>query len=261
MILNPNMAATRPSPVVEAKRWIADKTFSPDLPLLNVSQAAPVDPPPRALREAMADVALTLPAAHVYGPVLGLPALREALAARFSQAYGGPITPGNVAITQGCNQAFCAALSTLAGPGDEVILPSDAEAREELLYRRTRVECATVQSLTTVAGTSLRGEKGLAQRATCLLADGTTARVDIGFSRRPEPVEWDGGSVVGTIAPGWRIVATEPLAGLEPLAAPDPRDLPNNHLAYAGQWFFFALTALVIYILALRRRSTRARAD
>lgn len=50
---------------------------------------------------------------------------------------------------------------------DEVILPSDAEAREELLYRRTRVECATVQSLTTVAGTSLRGEKGLAQRATC----------------------------------------------------------------------------------------------
>ena len=53
----------------------------------------------------------------------------------------------------------------------------------------------------------------------------------------------------------------EPLAGLEPLAAPDPRDLPNNHLAYAGQWFFFALTALVIYILALRRRSTRARAD
>ena len=45
------------------------------------------------------------------------------------------------------------------------------------------------------------------------------------------------------------------------MAAPDPRDLPNNHLAYAGQWFFFALTALVIYILALRRRSTRARAD
>lgn len=124
MILNPNMAATRPSPVVEAKRWIADKSFAPDLPLLNVSQAAPVDPPPLALRQAMADTALTLPAAHVYGPVLGLPALREAIAARFSQAYGGTITPGNVAITQGCNQAFCAALATLAGPGDEVILPT-----------------------------------------------------------------------------------------------------------------------------------------
>ncbi|MGR3364496.1 MAG: aminotransferase [Maritimibacter harenae] len=124
MIVNPALAATRPSPVVEAKRWIADKTFAPDLPLLNVSQAAPVDPPPVPLREAMAETALTLPAAHVYGPVLGLPALREEVAAQFSTAYGGRITPGNVAITQGCNQAFCAAVATLAGPGDEVILPT-----------------------------------------------------------------------------------------------------------------------------------------
>lgn len=124
MIVNPALAATRPSPVVEAKRWIADKTFAPDLPLLNVSQAAPVDPPPVPLREAMAETALTLPAAHVYGPVLGLPALREEVAAQFSTAYGGTITPGNVAITQGCNQAFCAAVATLAGPGDEVILPT-----------------------------------------------------------------------------------------------------------------------------------------
>jgi surfeit locus 1 family protein len=30
--------------------------------------------------------------------------------------------------------------------------------------------------------------------------------------------------------------------------------LPNNHLMYAGQWFFFALTALVIYVLALRKK-------
>ncbi|MAM60287.1 aminotransferase [Maritimibacter sp. UBA3975] len=124
MIVNPNLAATRPSPVVEAKRWVADKTFAPDLPLLNVSQAAPVDPPPQALREAMAQTALTLPAAHVYGPVLGLPDLREELAQQVSRHYGGPVTPGNVAITQGCNQAFCAALATLAGPGDEVLLPT-----------------------------------------------------------------------------------------------------------------------------------------
>jgi len=29
---------------------------------------------------------------------------------------------------------------------------------------------------------------------------------------------------------------------------------PNNHLSYAIQWFFFAATALVIYVLALRKR-------
>jgi surfeit locus 1 family protein len=49
-------------------------------------------------------------------------------------------------------------------------------------------------------------------------------------------------------------VADPPVGGLAANAAPDPADLPNNHLAYAGQWFFFALTALVIYVLALRRR-------
>ena len=30
--------------------------------------------------------------------------------------------------------------------------------------------------------------------------------------------------------------------------------MPNNHLAYAVQWFLFALTALVIYAIALRKR-------
>ena len=62
----------------------------------------------------------------------------------------------------------------------------------------------------------------------------------------------------GIIAPGGEaggvLHAAQRPAGLQPLAPPDPGDLPNNHLAYAGQWFFFALTALVIYILALRRR-------
>jgi aspartate/methionine/tyrosine aminotransferase len=122
--LNPNMAATFPPPVMEARRWLDGITFPADRPLLNVSQAAPVDPPPRALREAIADVALNIPEAHLYGPVLGLPALREKIAADWTGAYGGQIAPGQVAITSGCNQAFCAALATLAAAGDEVILPT-----------------------------------------------------------------------------------------------------------------------------------------
>lgn len=144
---------------------------------------------------------------------------------------------------------------------DEVRYPRDPEAIEQVLYRRTTVDCASVTGATTTAGTSARGEKGVAQRVQCNLADGTPVRVDLGFSRNPAPIEWGGGAITGTIAPGGRVVAIEPVAGLEPLARPDPRALPNNHLAYAGQWFFFALTALVIYILALRRRATRARDD
>ncbi|NHB76730.1 aminotransferase [Rhodobacter calidifons] len=122
--LNPAFAATDPPPVMEARRWIEGVRFPADRPLINVSQAAPVDSPPLALRQALAEAALHDPQAHLYGPVLGLPALREEIAAQWSAAYGGAVTPDQVAITQGCNQAFCTVLATLAGPGDEVILPT-----------------------------------------------------------------------------------------------------------------------------------------
>lgn len=122
--LNPAFAATEPPPVMEARRWIQGVTFPADRPLINVSQAAPVDSPPLGLRQALADAALNNPDAHLYGPVLGLPALREEIAAQFSSAYGGAIAAAQVAITQGCNQAFCAVMATLAGAGDEVILPT-----------------------------------------------------------------------------------------------------------------------------------------
>ena len=122
--LNPAMAATAPPPVMEARRWLDGVTFPPDRPLINVSQAAPTEPPPLALRQAIAEAALHNDAAHLYGPVLGLPALRAEIAAQWSVAYGGQIAPSHVAITQGCNQAFTAIMSTLAGAGDEVILPT-----------------------------------------------------------------------------------------------------------------------------------------
>ena len=123
-ILNPAMAATDPPPVMEARRWAAEAYFPPDRPLINISQAAPVDLPPLALRQAIADAAINDPAAHLYGPVLGLPALRAEIAQQWSSAYHGIITPDQVAITQGCNQAFTAVMATLAGAGDEVILPT-----------------------------------------------------------------------------------------------------------------------------------------
>ena len=122
--LNPAMRATDPPPVMEARRWIEGVTFPPDRPLINVSQAAPVASPPLPLRQALAEAALNDPQAHLYGPVLGLPALRAEIASQWSAAYGGRVTPDQVAITQGCNQAFTAVMSTLAGPGDQVILPT-----------------------------------------------------------------------------------------------------------------------------------------
>ena len=111
-------------PVMEARRWIDGVSFPENRPLLNLSQAAPVDPPPQALREAMAQAILEEPSAHLYGPVLGQPELRQELATQWSASYGGRIASNEVAITSGCNQAFTAAIATLTSEGDEIILPT-----------------------------------------------------------------------------------------------------------------------------------------
>lgn len=117
-------AATFPPPVMEARRWLTGVNFPADRPLINVSQAAPVDPPPAPLRQAMADVALTNDEAHLYGPVLGLPELRAELAAQTAAHYAGTVHAEQVCITSGCNQAFAAAIAMLCSEGDEVILPT-----------------------------------------------------------------------------------------------------------------------------------------
>lgn len=111
-------------PVMEARRWLDGVAFTDERPLINVSQAAPIDPPPEGLRAAIAEAAMNVPDAHLYGAVLGRDDLRAEVARQWSVAYGGAIKADEVAITSGCNQAFCAALATLCDEGDEVILPT-----------------------------------------------------------------------------------------------------------------------------------------
>lgn len=127
------------------------------------------------------------------------------------------------------------------------------------LFRHTRVVCDRVTGTSAVAGRSQAGEAGWAKIARCELDGGGTAEIALGWTREPSaPVAWTGGEALGFIGPageGVRLVAAPPLAGFEQLAAPDPNDLPNNHLSYAVQWFLFAATALVIYGLALVRRN------
>ena len=63
--------ATFAPPVMEARRWLEGVSFSEERPLLNVSQAAPVDPPPLPLREFLAETALNVPDAHLLRPCSG----------------------------------------------------------------------------------------------------------------------------------------------------------------------------------------------
>jgi aspartate/methionine/tyrosine aminotransferase len=125
---------------MESRRWLAGASFTADRPLINVSQAAPVDPPPLALRQVIADAALNNAAAHVYGPVLGMPALKAEVATQWSAAYGGAISENQVAITSGCNQAFCAAVATLAAAGDAVMIPTPWYFNHKMWLDMTGVE-------------------------------------------------------------------------------------------------------------------------
>jgi surfeit locus 1 family protein len=51
-----------------------------------------------------------------------------------------------------------------------------------------------------------------------------------------------------------RLVAASAPPGLQPSALPTIESIPNNHRLYAVQWFLFALIAVVIYVLAVRKR-------
>lgn len=126
-----------------------------------------------------------------------------------------------------------------------------------LPYRKVAIECVSARQPEAKSGRNDRGESGWKLSMLCITDNGMAMPVVLGWSRDFHPVPWDGGAVTGTYLAdktGSRVIANPPLAGLQANAVPDPKDLPNNHWSYAIQWFAFALTALVIYGLALRKR-------
>ncbi|MCC2978109.1 SURF1 family protein [Sphingomonas sp. PL-96] len=142
------------------------------------------------------------------------------------------------------------------------------------LFRRVSAHCLEVTDWTTTAGRTRDGATGWRHVAHCRTgAEGPGFRADMGVSNDPKlRPAWQGGVVTGMLTQastgqpaiaalfagkttGERLIVSETAApGLAPSRQPDPADLPNNHLAYAVQWFAFAAIALVIYVLALRRR-------
>lgn len=108
------------SPIAEAHAWLPHRTG--ERPLLDLSQAAPSYPTAPEIAAHVADVAHRADGGR-YAPPPGLPALREAFATEMSRDYAAAIGPEHILPTGGCNQAFCAVLSALTEPGDEVIVP------------------------------------------------------------------------------------------------------------------------------------------
>lgn len=144
-----------------------------------------------------------------------------------------------------------------------VQFPAD-RSDQRLLFQRASLECRDPKDFVTQGA----GKAGYRIIATCAgggqVQLGTT--LDLGAK-----ISWAGGLVTGSIGqvPDSRpmivtvfdrtprelmLISDKPLAGLMANPRRSLDEIPNNHLSYAVQWFAFAGVALVIYVLALRKR-------
>ena len=142
-----------------------------------------------------------------------------------------------------------------------IIYPTIPLKTEQLpLFRHATGMCQRIVGHRAQAGENRAGEPGYAQIVDCSTgAEGPGMSVEVGWSKNPNArVNWGGGLVSGVIAPDrrsrMRLVAASAPQGLEPSAPPSLSSIPNNHRSYALQWFAFAAIALIIYVLALRKR-------
>ena len=71
-----------------------------------------------------ASAAVLDPKNYRYTPAVGLPELREAIAAKTQRDSGLAVTAAQVVVTNGGKQAVYQAFATLLDPGDEVLLPT-----------------------------------------------------------------------------------------------------------------------------------------
>ncbi|KKC26715.1 SURF1 family protein [Sphingomonas sp. SRS2] len=152
-------------------------------------------------------------------------------------------------------------------------LPIDA-----LAFRRAHVLCRVTTKPIQLGGVNQRGQTGFRNIVGCALIDRRVIMADLGWSAinaRPgapeigQRIEADGRIIPDDVlakrvlgkTPGATpllLVLDGAVPGFSPSVPPSIETIPNNHRGYAGQWFLFAGVALVIYILALRRRRSDA---
>lgn len=142
----------------------------------------------------------------------------------------------------------------------------DGETRlPPLSFRRALVSCRADNVAPDVrAGRSAADRPGQAYFVPCRPGAAGLAgriRVNAGWAPRHDAVQrlsLDGivAGRLGLVEEDGPIILTAATAAapLAPSAAASIESIPNNHLLYAFQWFFFAAAALVIYVLALRKR-------
>lgn len=141
-------------------------------------------------------------------------------------------------------------------------------------YRRAEISChaGQVQPYDLRPGSSAAGDSGFFVVVSCrpnrlppdiVAVAGWTRRADA--SRMTLNLDHE---LAGTVIenpygkapnrPRFMLIPDTAIPPLGKPAQPSPEDLPDNHLAYAGQWFGLAIALVVVYGLWLRRRGVLA---
>ncbi len=146
---------------------------------------------------------------------------------------------------------------------------------DDLLFRKSAIDCLNVSDITRQSGRTADGKPGWRVIAACRTPNAGLVPIQLGIARDFNTTpEFSGGPVTGFLshAPDSRplisglfdhspkrlmLVSDAAPIGLTANPGPDLSAVPNNHLAYAVQWFLFAAIAAVIYVLALRFRRRR----
>ncbi len=149
------------------------------------------------------------------------------------------------------------------------LLDRGEEALPPLAFRRVLVTCRVVDAAPELRGGRSRdGAGGYAYFLPCRPgASGLAGRLRVNAGWTPLPdgerrlsLEGVVAGTLGAVRAGEPVILTSasPVPPLAASAPPRIEDIPDNHLFYAFQWFFFAAAAVVIYGLALRRRLSPA---
>ena len=92
-----------------------------ELGALNLGQGFPDDPGPEAIRAKAADAVLN--GYNQYPPMVGLPELRQAVAAHYGRTQGLDLDwASEITVTSGATEALAATFLGLIEPGDEVVV-------------------------------------------------------------------------------------------------------------------------------------------
>ena len=148
--LNRDVVASRPAPVPEAAEWAAAYTASDrqsSQALISLAPGFPCHPPHPEILRRIGEASAKIDNAR-YGIGQGRLSFRQALATEMHALYadadqsidGFGVTPDNVMVSLGANQALYVCLQSLAKAGDEIILTTPFFFNNEMALNQLGIQ-------------------------------------------------------------------------------------------------------------------------